>query len=284
MTLNNKSILITTFFLFFLISCNGGEMAEKTTQLPGLEDVPASAWEKLAQKKIYFGHQSVGYNIMDGIKDIVKEKRQINLNIVETTNKADFKIGLFAHSSVGENRNIQSKIDDFSLMIGKIGGDNIDIAFFKFCYVDMTGEADVQNALANYSKKMAWLKEKFPKTTFIHVTVPLTSKPTGTDAIIKKTKNIIKRILGRPVYNYYDNIKRNQFNELLRNEYGGKELIFDLAKIESIDSNGNRSSFTKNDKIYYTLVQEYTNDGGHLNEKGRKNVAEQLLIFLANLS
>jgi len=34
--------------------------------------------EKLSQKKIYFGHQSVGFNIIDGIKDIMKENPQIN--------------------------------------------------------------------------------------------------------------------------------------------------------------------------------------------------------------
>ena len=37
-------------------------------------------------------------------------------------------------------------------------------------------------------------------------------------------------------------------------------------------------------KIYYSMAPEYTTDGGHLNETGRKRVAEQLLIFLANLN
>ena len=43
-------------------------------------------------------------------------------------------------------------------------------------------------------------------------------------------------------------------------------------------------TFTKDGENYYSLVPDYTDDGGHLNEKGRKIVAEQLLILLANLS
>ena len=88
-------------------------MPEKTTQFPSIKDVPVSKWQKLAQKKIFFGHMSVGYNILDGVRDIMKENPQVKLNIVETTDKADFKIAIFAHSKVGKNYDPQSKIDAF---------------------------------------------------------------------------------------------------------------------------------------------------------------------------
>ena len=38
----------------FLNACNGGEMPEQTVQFPSIKDVPATSWDKLAQKKIYF--------------------------------------------------------------------------------------------------------------------------------------------------------------------------------------------------------------------------------------
>jgi len=59
--------------------------------------------------------------------------------------------------------------------------------------------------------------------------------------------------------------------------------IFDLAKIESTFPDGRRASFTKDGKTYYSMVPDYTYDGGHLNELGRKIAAEQLLFLLANL-
>ena len=59
--------------------------------------------------------------------------------------------------------------------------------------------------------------------------------------------------------------------------------FFDLARIEATSLNGNISSFSKDGEIYLTLANEYTYDGGHLNEEGSKRAAEQLLIFLANI-
>ena len=266
-------------------ACNGGKMPEKTISLTAtIKDIPESAWTKLSQKKIFFGHQSVGNNIIDGIRDLMKENHQIRLNIVETSNPSDFNYPLFAHARVGKNMDPQSKIDAFADFMEKGIGGSADIAFFKFCYVDVMAGTDVHKVFTEYMNTMSRLKKTYPKTTFIHVTVPLTSKLTGIDSLIRKAKNLIKKVMGRPVFGYHDNIERNKFNEMLRKEYDGKEPIFDLAKTESTFPKRNRSSFTKNGQTYYALVPDYTYDSGHLNEVGRKIVAEQFLIFLANLS
>ncbi|BBO88550.1 hypothetical protein [Desulfosarcina ovata] len=79
-----------------------------------MKDIPDASWEKLSQKKIYFGHQSVGYNIIDGIKDLMKENPKIKLNIVETKDVNGIKGGFLAHSTVGKNTDPKSKIDDFN--------------------------------------------------------------------------------------------------------------------------------------------------------------------------
>ena len=61
-----KLLLIIFFLAIFLTTCNGGKMPEKTTHSPSIKDIPDSAWKKLSKKRIYFGHQSVGFNIIDG--------------------------------------------------------------------------------------------------------------------------------------------------------------------------------------------------------------------------
>jgi hypothetical protein len=91
-------------------------------------------------------------------------------------------------------------------------------------------------------------------------------------------------LIGRPIGGHDENIKRNQFNQLIRDEYGGGNPIFDLAKIESTFPDGRWSSFTTDGKIYYSLVPDYTYDGGLLNETDRKKIAEQLLILLAGIA
>lgn len=278
-----KSLLIIFFLAIFLNTCNGGKMPEKTTHSPSIKDITDSAWKKLSEKTIYFGHQSVGFNIIDGIKDVMKENPQIRLNIVETNDPSEFNTHLFAHSKVGKNMDPKSKIDAFANFMEKGIGEKTDIAFFKFCYVDITAGTDIDKVFDDYKSTMARLKGIFPEMRFIHTTVPITFKPTGIKGWIRKGKNLIKKIIGRPVFDYLDNVNRNRFNEMVRKEYNGKEPIFDLAKIESTFPNGTRSSFIKDGKTYYSLVSDYTHDGGHLNEKGRKIIAEQLLIFLAGL-
>jgi hypothetical protein len=278
-----KGLLSIIAFLLFS-ACNGGDMPEKTISFTALKDVPVSSWEKLAQKNIFFGHQSVGFNIIDGIKDLMRDSPQIKLDIVEFEKPSDLNAPVFCHAWVGNNMDPQSKIDSFANIVENGIGNKVDIAFFKLCFVDITDGRDVDNIFFEYKKAMSRLAKEYPKTRFIHVTIPLTWKPVGVKGWIRKIKDLVKKIIGRPVFDYYDNIPRNQFNDLLRKEYDGKEPMFDLAKVESTFPDGKRASFTKEGKAYYTLVPDYTYDGGHLNELGRQIAAEQLLVLLANLS
>ena len=278
MILNNKSLFVIMILFAFLISCNGGKMSEKNISYDTIKDVPASTWEKLSQKKIYFGHQSVGFNIMDGVQDLIKEYPIIKLNIVETSDASDFNVGLFAHSRVGKNVDPKSKIDEFVSFMDKGIGKKADAAALKFCYVDVTAKTDVENILADYGKSIAQLKKQYPDMTIIHFTTPLTTSKTT-------WKTWIKKVMGKKeMWEYDGNIKRNQYNEILIKQYQGKEPILDIAKIESTFPDGTRSTFTKDGNTYYSMVPEYTHDGGHLNELGRIKVAEQLLLLLANVS
>jgi len=252
-------------------------MSEPKVTLPSIADVSDPLWEKLAQKKIYFGHQSVGNNIIDGIKDLMEEYPQINLKIAETFDQADFELGIFAHSKVGENMDPISKISGFQSYINNGLGGKADKAFFKFCYIDINPQTHVEQLFAEYKNTMSQLRQDYPKTEFIHVTIPLKVVQTGPRVWIKK-------LIGRPIGGYDDNIKRNEFNDLLRQEYSEKEPVFDLALAESTYTDGSRQSFQHNGNTYFALIPEYSHDGRHLNEAGRKKVAEQLLILLANLS
>lgn len=271
-------LLFLLISLTLLISCNNGDkMSNQTSQFPDIKDVPNSVWEKLSQKKIYFGHQSVGFNIIDGIKDVMKEYPQIKLNIVETTDPSDFNSPVFAHSRIGKNVDPKSKIDSFAENL-KLGiGEKVDIAFLKFCYVDIKKGSDIEDIFQNYQKKMKQLEKDYPRAKFIHLTVPLRVTKTN-------WKTWIKEKSGKgEMYEYAGNIERNEYNEFLLKNYSDKEPVFNLSKIESTYQDGRRSSFSAKGKLYYSLVPEYTKDGGHLNELGRKIVAEQFLIYLANL-
>lgn len=274
---NSTFMMVLTLSLFMFFGCSGGKMEEQKKTYSSIKDVPESTWQSLAQKRIYFGHQSVGFNILDGIKDVMRENPQIKLNIVETTDPAALDFPVLAHSRVGKNMDPKSKCDAFADSLGKGLGNKADIAFFKFCYVDAMAETNVDKVFDDYKATMAQLKTKYPQVKFVHMTVPVTTLQTGWKAVVKK-------ILGRSVGGIEENIKREFLNERIRSEYGAKDPVFDLAKIESTLPDGSRASFTKDGRTYYSLAPQYTDDGGHLNEIGRKWVAEQLLILLANVA
>ena len=289
----HTKLLFLLGIAILLFACNGGKMPQQTVIFPSIKDVPDSAWEQLSNKTIYFGHHSVGANIIDGIKDLMAEHPKMKLNIVETDNSSEFERPLFAHSRVGKNRDTKSKIDGFVSVMDKGLGTKADIAFFKFCYVDFTTQTNVNKVFAEYKTSMSILNNKYPDVQFVHFTAPLEST-----SISHNLKIWLKNFLGASwkwkkwwlkkfwgfILNQKDNITRNDFNELIREEYEGKELIFDLAKIESTYPDGRVEVFTENKKTYFSLLPLYTDDGGHLNERGRKKVAEQLLILLANIA
>lgn len=249
-------------------------MENQKKQYNTLKDVPAFVWEKLANKKIFFGHQSVGYNILNGITELMKKYTEIKLNIVEISDKINFIAGVFAHSRVGYNRDPKSKVDGFKTLMDKGLGEKMDIAFLKFCYVDFNHQTDVKKVFTEYSDAISTLKKKYPATTFIHVTAPLVKKQTG-------LKILVKKIMGNTMHGNNDNAAKCKFNELIKQEYKRIDPVFDLAKVESKHPDGKREFFKKDGNTYYALVPHYTNDGGHLNSAGQKAVASELLLFLA---
>ncbi|MFH1718754.1 MAG: hypothetical protein ABIF19_15470 [Planctomycetota bacterium] len=247
--------------------------------LPSLDDVPAECWAILAEKKVFFGHHSVGYNIIDGIGDIMRERDCVKLNIVETFDPADFDQPVFAHLPVGRNTDPLSKINSFREIMDSGVGEKADIVFFKLCYVDVMRDSDVQQIFGSYKTAIEQLQGRYPRAKFLHITVPIRSTPKG---IGRNLKHSIKSLIGKSGV-LDDNIIRQRYNKLLCDTYSGTEPVFDLALAESIDPSGLRCYATKGEKVY-VMISEYTDDGGHLNSDGRRKVAEQLLVILAEMA
>jgi hypothetical protein len=215
----------------------------------------------------------------------MKENRSLALNIVETNDFKNTRKPFFAHSKIGENLKPKTKIDDFANIIDRNSGSKIDIAFIKLCYVDVSEGSNIEDIFSYYKNSVNGLIKKHPGIKFVHITLPLTTT-IGVDTGMKaKIKGLIKNLIGRTTARAIDNdanINRFRYNELLINEYGEKN-VFDLASYESTTPDGKRQSFKHDGRNYYELVPSYTFDGGHLNESGRKFIAEQLLYFLINL-
>jgi hypothetical protein len=223
--------------------------------------VKENDWNKLSDKKIFFGHQSVGNNIIEGIKDLKDKSKTSSFIILETRDKSDFIRPLFAHSYIGKNTDPKSKIDDFVNILNSGLADSVDIAIMKLCYIDINRKTNIDELFEYYKTAISSIQLKHPRLKIIHSTVPVTTKPEGYRGVVKKFLKMD------------DNYARNRYNELLRNHYKGKE-IFDIAFAESIYSG---ETTNNNWEGVPGLISEYTSDGGHLNKKGRSIVAFELI-------
>ncbi|ORC28999.1 hypothetical protein B4O97_18930 [Marispirochaeta aestuarii] len=237
-----------------------------------------NALEKIADMKIFFGHQSVGRNILSGVDDLARGAEiPVRMVTFESGDSPD-DVNIFdAH--VGENTEPSSKIHDFADMVRSGVGNSVDVAFMKFCYVDTRGDEDIDSFFNRYISEMEELEKEFPQTTFIYMTMPLTSPMTG-------FQNMIKGILGR-LHKTDDgreaNIVRHSFNNMLRKAKKQTGRLFDLAAAEATKPNGSLFTVNIEGVEYEALYPGYTWDGGHLDEKGRKVIAKKLIVFLSRL-
>lgn len=231
---------------------------------------------RVAEKTIFFGHQSVGWNIIAGIEDTLKEQPEVNLAIRQAEGLEKGQGPALVHAEVGQNFDPLSKLRTFDRLVRNGIGGQADIACFKFCYVDFDKHTNLDQLFAAYRQTMADLSAAYPQTTFAYVTTPLMAPEQGVKAALKS-------LLGRNDA-ALANLKRHQFNELMRREYADSGALFDLAATEASDGHGKTCTITVNNQTTPCLIAEYTDDGGHLNSLGRKIVAERFLGFLASLN
>jgi hypothetical protein len=235
--------------------------------------VSAADLERVAAARVYFGHQSVGANIVAGIEDL---QRGLERPILRVAEQGVLEVlddrGVFLHSTIGRNQHPDSKCDDFGHVLDQLRG-RLDVALFKFCYVDFTDTSDAGAIFAAYAQTMDNLKHRHPDVVLVHVTAPLRTVEGGPGVWLREA-------LGRRNRAKHANARRNEFNALLRTRYAG-EPMFDLAAVEATRPDGRRQTFRLAGRTLDALVPAYTDDGGHLNEVGRVRAAAGLVHTLA---
>jgi hypothetical protein len=263
------SILGMVLFLSLVFACRRETVTDTTPN----EAAAKADLERLSVLTVFFGHQSVGLNIVEGIHDLAATAggRVPQVRELSSAGAHADGPGLY-HFRVGANGDPAGKIRDF----GARPFEGVDIALLKLCYVDIDAATDVRAIIHQYSNEIRRLQSKYPATVFVHVTVPIVSDETG-------PKAFAKRLLGRPRRGFGDNLQRELYNEMLRKEFGGTEPLFDLALFEATDLQGRVNERFLNGERYLSMNPGYTSDGGHLNERGRRFVAKALVALLSNV-
>lgn len=230
----------------------------------------------VSQARVFFGHHSVGNNILEGLRDLATHAGvPLRIEEIPIAGPVPEGPGLF-HGKVGENLDPDGKIADFAQVLGAPGETRYDLATFKFCYVDLdegSKERSPEALFARYASHMSAIEEAHPGVKILHATMPLMAEPPG-----RKTR--LKRLLGMSVVTDAANIDRGEYNQLARDRYGASELL-DVARFEATRPDGSIAGFPSGGHDVEMLALEYTSDGGHLNALGQERVAAAFLHRIA---
>jgi len=227
--------------------------------------------QRVAGLRIVFAHQSVGNNILDGVRTI-SVRENVPLRVDSARSDTSTAPGI-VHFMVGENGKPESKIDDFRTTLGAKPFGSVDVALMKFCFVDFDVDTDPAKLAADYENAIDALQREQPGTRFVAVTVPLETLQTG-------FKAWLKRALGRAPGGYESNARRYAFNEEIRKHYAPTQL-FDLARAES-SAGGTAHTYAVNGVNAEALDPAFSADGAHLNADGKVAVASALIRTLAS--
>ncbi len=235
-------------------------------------DKPTPAeWAQFKRLHIVFGHQSVGANLIKGLRALAQEQN-VDLPIADSPlTGRDVVIRQF---KIGENGKPATKLAAFRNALQQGAGAYANVAEMKFCFLDFSSPTMDPKALAaTYIEQTDELAKQYPNVVFIATTSPLTTIQTGLKAWIKK-------LLGRQPAGYMENLRRSEFNQALRSHYGNSETLFDLAAVESLHG---KSSFVVDNKTVEALTPAISSDGGHLNELGQHLLAAAWIHHLSHL-
>lgn len=207
----------------------------------------------------FFGHRSVGNNILDGMGDLMGMDAQRYTIAIDGSGPSWFESHSgIGHTSIGSNQHPQTKIDHFDRLIRLDGYDNADLAMMKFCPSDSLpfGDMPGDEIWIAYRDMMAALETDYPELAIVWWTFPLATAADNRG-----------------------NDQRAVFNNSVRQYCAAHEcVLFDIADIESHDPSGNPvTSITGHESMW----NGYSYDGGHLNEVGRQRVANAYWSLLA---
>ena len=265
-----RSTLVAALGCMLVAVGCGNHLDNGTSEHEGHQvNVPATTWARVSAIRTFFAHQSVGGNLIAGVQDLQQRDRATTLPIVDIGKTSVPSGAVLAHLYVGQNGDPMSKIRGYREALENGLGETVDVAALKFCFWDIQKDTPIAEVFDKYSQTIAELQARFPRITFVHVTVPLFTRDDDWRAGVR-------RLLSMDVPRTLDNAKRHELSERIRARYAGREPLFDLEAFEA-------ASERETGGIPY-LRPEYTYDGGHLNESARAAGAAAFLNVVAQAS
>lgn len=272
-TANMLAAVVLSSATWLLSGCQTTESPKPT--LMHMANDTKDLVSKAARAKVFFNHQSVGANILAGVKDIARAT-DTEWTVTELTQGASQwpqSPGIW-HATFGQNGEPKTKIDAFAQTLRSFSGGRPQIAMMKLCFVDVTAHTDIEDLLSYYANTVNSIKRDFPELALVHVTVPLATRENS-------LKARAKRAIGLTVSTDASNLVRTKYNRRLR-ELFPNDAVWDLEAIESTQPDGSKVEYLVEDEKALGLALEYASDPwGHLNAVGGQKAAVELARVVA---
>jgi len=233
-----------------------------------------SRWSVIAQRTVYFGHQSVGSDVCAGIQELARDYA-VPINLVETREPERVAAPAFVSFLAGRHRDYASKNAAMLRLLESATRARNPVVLLKYCYGDIGTSHDYTKLFNAYRDTVDTIQFEHPDVALVHTTIPLTTVESGFKA---RTMEYLGRDTGRE-----QAIARQHYNELVRAEFGGVEPIFDIARVQSMSADGTVSGFMSDGTRIETLAADNTSDGTRLNSTSRRVAAEVLLDVLSTV-
>jgi hypothetical protein len=205
--------------------------------------------DALKQKKVLFGHQSVGKNLIDGAQ-------AIGFPFQAVDSGASFATVKWGDAVIQKNGDPLRKFASFKeLVLAKGMGATVDVAAMKLCWIDFESGTDSAALLAKYDADVKAMRAAHPNLRILHVTPPLTTDEAKL------------------------NEQRWKFGRLLIEKYRGEGIVLDLAEVMAAQADGGLCEKRGAPR----LCDEWASDSGHLNGPGSERAAKAFVVAVQRL-
>jgi hypothetical protein len=262
---NGRRIMLKVFIVLvclgLLSACDFIPRGSDITVDHGRADagaIPATWVDRVKTMAVYFEHASVGGNIMDGLDALTaSDPGRYTVGRWSATDRTAIAAWFDANSGFVDNPRgnpgLQAKIDYFAATMGTNLPARLDVAMFKFCFIDDTGTA--ADAFAAQRTAVQAVQAAHPDVTVVWWTMPIMTDGSA---------------------------RRDDFNNLVRDYCRAyRQALFDIADIECHSPAGVRQTDTQSREVLYS---GYSADGGHLNAAGSLRVANAWWVLCARLA
>lgn len=205
--------------------------------------LPATEKDRVKKAKVFFGHQSVGWNTLEGVA-------ALGFTVDEVSTANDYSTPRIGHAYLDSNGEPLRKMQGYADALDRLGS-AVNVAAMKLCWIDFDQNTNLGNLESTYQSTIAKVTKAHPNVHLVHVTTPLkTDEPAN-------------------------NAQRLRYGDWLKSTFKSQAIVLDLAAVESTRPDGTAICTNGGSRA---LCSEYAADEGHLNDTGRARAAKAFLF------